>query len=76
MSFSPYWIYGTGSNPMTLSVFLAVTLLIVETVGDGFTAMDNVIIVLTSQMTLLDYFLVTVVMEELWDFWDYLRSNE
>lgn len=76
MSFSPYWSYGTMANPMTLASFLAVTLFLIQAIGNGFSVMDLIIIVNTPQMTLLDYFLVCVVMEELWDFWDYLRSSE
>lgn len=76
MSFSPFWQYGTGANPMTLAVFLSITLFLVQTMGNGFTMMDMIVIIQSPQMTLLDYFLVCVVMEELWDFWDYLRASE
>lgn len=75
MTLSPYWHYGTMQGPMALTTFLAVTLFIVQTIGHGFDVMDLIIIVQTPQMTLLDYFLVCVVMEELWDLWDYLRSD-
>jgi len=62
-------------SPMTLAVFLSVTLFLVNAFGSCLTMLDGIIIISSPQMTALDYMLCMVVIEETWDFWDYLRMN-
>lgn len=76
MSFSGYTINQVASTPMTLAAFLAITGFLASVVGMGFQMLDLVVIIQSPQMTMLDYFLVCVVIEELWDLWDFLRENE
>ena len=63
------------SAPMTLTIFLSVTGFLVTVFADCFTMLDGIIIISYPQLTALDYLLCMVVIEELWDFWDFLRDD-
>lgn len=69
------------SNPVTYSAthmaladFLGLTAFVASVIGMAFTSLDSVIIITTPQMTMLDYILVIVIFEEVWDLWDYFTS--
>jgi hypothetical protein len=75
MSFSSWPVQYTA-NPMTLASFLAITGFLVNIMNMSFTMLDGIVIIQSPQMTILDYFLVCIVIEELWDLWDFLRAGE
>lgn len=60
---------------VTLSVFYQITALITGTIASEFLSLDNAIVISSPPVSILDFFLIYIVVEELWGFVDFLRDT-
>ena len=61
---------------VSVSVFLSITQMIVTAFGLIFSILDNAVLIDSPQVSLLDLFLIEIVMDEIYAFINFLRGYD
>ena len=76
MDSSPWSYIGAVKVSVSLSTFLAITGLFTSSITAVFISLDGAVIISSPQMSLLDIFLIEIVMDELYAFYLFLRGYD